>query len=133
MTDTTVTDDKAVREVLAGIRAAWAANDADAFAARYTADAVVVLPGGTYRTGREEIRAHMKAGYAGPMKGTRGVDEPELVRLIGDDAAIVISTAGILLPGETVLSPERLRRATWVLSKQDGRWAVEAYTNTPVV
>jgi len=131
MTDTAVIDEKAIREVLNGIRAAWTANDADAFADLYTADAVVVLPGGTYKKGREEIRAHMKAGYAGPMKGTQGVDEPEQVRIISGDAAIVISKAGILLPGETELPPKRLRRATWVLSKRGDKWAIEAYTNSP--
>lgn len=125
--------DTAIREVLDGIRTAWTVGDADAFAALYSSDAVVVLPGGIHHQGREEIRAYMKAGFAGPLKDSRGVDEPEQIRLFpGGTAALVVSRAGILLAGETELPPSRQRRAVWVLSKQDDRWVIESYTNTPL-
>jgi len=38
-------DDRAVRAVLQAVYAAWADNDADAFAALYVEDATVVHPG----------------------------------------------------------------------------------------
>lgn len=43
----------------------------------------------------------------------------------------MISISGILMPGETELPDERLRRATWVLSRDDETWTVAAYTNCP--
>jgi uncharacterized protein (TIGR02246 family) len=122
---TTVTD--ALRATVA----AWDANNADAFADLYTPDATVVLPGGTFLRGREEIRRYMAAGFAGPLRGTRGSDEQDSVRVVGD-CAVVVSRSGYLQPGESAPAPERARRATWTLSRHDDRWLVEAYHNCPL-
>jgi uncharacterized protein (TIGR02246 family) len=126
-------DDTAIRTVLADITAAWDAGDADAFAAHYAEDATIVLPGGVFHRDREEIRAYMTAGFDGPLKGTRGVDEPLLIRMIGDDAAVVVGRSGFLLPGETELPAARRRLATWTLSRAGGPWRVAAFANTPTV
>ncbi len=123
-------DDRAVRAVLQAVYAAWADNDADAFAALYVEDATVVQPG-VYKTSRDDVRTSMAAAFAGPMKGSRAIDEPKNVRFLGDDAAVVISEAGILMAGETNLPAERLVRATWVLVKRDGTWLIAAYHNCP--
>jgi uncharacterized protein (TIGR02246 family) len=126
-----LTDDVgAVRDVLQGIYAAWADNDADAFAALYVEDATAVLPR-TYNKSREEVRSYMAAAFAGPLKGSMGIDEPQNIRLLGDDTAVVISEGGILMAGETELPAERMVRATWVLAKRDGKWLIVAYHNCP--
>ena len=117
-----------VLAVLDRLYDAWVANDADAFAALYTDDATVVRPG-SFNEGRDEVRASMAAAFAGPMKGSRAVDTPHSVRFYGPDTAIVISVAGILMAGETTLAPERLRRATWTLTRSNGRWMIAAYHN----
>jgi uncharacterized protein (TIGR02246 family) len=122
-------EEAAVRAVLNGIVDAWGRNDADAFAGYYVEDATVVLPGGVYHQSREEIRDYMAAGFAGPMKGSVSTDQQENVRLIGDGTAVVISLSGFRMPGEVRVAPERLRRATWVLSKRGGDWLVAAYHN----
>jgi uncharacterized protein (TIGR02246 family) len=84
-----------------------------------------------FRRGRAAVRDYMAAAFAGPLKGSRGVERPQDIRMIDPDAAIVVSRAGILLAGEENLPAERERLATWVLSKQDGRWLVAAYPNAP--
>jgi uncharacterized protein (TIGR02246 family) len=124
-------NDEAVREILARSVKAWTANDADAFADLYAADATVMLAGGVFLRGRDEIRDYMAAGFAGPLGGTRGLDEVESVRPLGDDAAVAISLSGFLLDGETKPPADRLRRATWVLSRHEGAWSVDAYANCP--
>ncbi len=123
-------DDSAVRAVLQAVYVAWADNDANAFAALYVEDATVVQPG-VYKKSRDDVRTSMAAAFAGPMKGSRAIDEPRNVRFLGDDVAVVISEAGILMAGETDLPAERLVRATWVLVKQDGTWLIAAYHNCP--
>jgi uncharacterized protein (TIGR02246 family) len=80
-------DERAVREVLQGTVDAWTANDADAFAARYTKDATVMLAAGEQLRGRDEVRAFMAAGFGGRLRGSRGMDEPQSVRKLGADAA----------------------------------------------
>lgn len=120
----------AVRDVLRQVYEAWSNGDADAFAALYTEDATVVLPR-VFNHGRSAVRDHMAAGFAGPLKGSRGVDDPQDIRIIGTDTAIVVSRGGILMPDEETLPPEREVTATWVLTKQTGTWRIAAYANAP--
>ena len=122
---------RAVRELLHALVAAWAANDADAFAARYADDATVVLPGGVFHQGREEVRRYLAAAFAGPLRAPPRSTSRSSVRLVGDGTAVVVSRSGFRLPGEETLPADRLRRATWVLSRRDDGWRVEAYHNCP--
>ncbi|MEU4823363.1 SgcJ/EcaC family oxidoreductase [Actinomadura citrea] len=122
-------DETAVREVFERLYKAWGDGDADAFADLYVEDATVVMPG-VFNQGREAVRGYMAAAFDGPLKGSRGVDEPQDVRVHGD-TAIVVSRAGIIMAGEQEFPPESERLATWVLSRRDGRWLVAAYANAP--
>lgn len=45
---------------------------------------------------------------------------------------MVITQGGLLLPGETVVPPERVGRQTWVIVKQGREWAVTAYQNSRI-
>jgi uncharacterized protein (TIGR02246 family) len=118
----------AVRDTIRATLDAWNAHDATTYAGWYAPDATVVLQDGTFLQGRDELRAYMAAGFAGRLRGTRGTDEQQSVRVIGD-AAVVVSRSGFLLPGEETVAAERLRRATWTLTRHDDRWLVAAYHN----
>ena len=119
-------DQQAVLGVLKGVREAWEANDAEAFVAGYLDDASVVQPG-VYRKDRQEIQASMAGAFAGLLKGSRVIDQPQDVRFLNEDTAIVISEGGIVFPGQNAVPGEGAVRATWVLAKRDGRWHVAAY------
>jgi uncharacterized protein (TIGR02246 family) len=125
------TGETAVKDLLARMSAAWDANDAAAFAGLYT-DSATVVTTGTYTQGRDEIRAFMAAGFAGPLKGTTSVDEQQRIRFLTEDVAIVNSISGFILPGERAVPAGLERRATWVLTRADGDWLVESYHNCPV-
>jgi uncharacterized protein (TIGR02246 family) len=125
-----IRDDSAVLKVLDEIYAAWADNDAEAFVASYTADATTIQPG-TYRNTREMVRDGMAAGFAGPLKGSRVLDEVQSVRYLSDDAAVVISRSAVLMAGETDVPADRWVLATWVLTRQSDRWLLAAYHNCP--
>lgn len=133
MTDSTQTTTSSQSEVLAtidAVYAAWAANDAGALAELYTEDATVVQPG-VFKKSKDEIRSTMAAGFAGPLKGSHVLDAPQGVRFLGDDTALVIAEGGIVMAGAADGRPERVVRATWVLTKRHGRWIVAAYHNSP--
>jgi uncharacterized protein (TIGR02246 family) len=121
---------ESVLNVIGAVYDAWAANDADAFVALYTEDATVVQPG-VHKKNKDDIRTTMAAGFAGPLKGSRVLDEPQNVRFLGSDVAVVITEGGVLMAGQAELPSERLVRATWVLTRQDGKWYVAAYQNSP--
>ena len=119
-------DEQAVLRVLKGVYEAWEASDAEAFVADYLDDASVVQPG-VYKKNRQEIHATMAGAFAGPLKGSRVIDQPRDVRFPNKDTAIVISEGGIVFPGQNAVPSEGTVRATWVLAKRDGRWLVAAY------
>jgi uncharacterized protein (TIGR02246 family) len=125
------TQDKAVRSVLDGVYDAWAANDADAFVGWYAEDATAILPG-TCLKDRSAIRDAMAAEFAGSLKGSRGIEEVQYVRFLGEDVAVVIGRSNIVLTGETEPPADRWARETWTLSKRTGSWLVEAYHQAPV-
>jgi uncharacterized protein (TIGR02246 family) len=116
--------------VIHAVYDAWADGDADTFAKLYTDDATVVQPG-VYKRNNDDIRTTMAAGFAGPLKGSRVLDEPQSVRFLGPDTAVVITEGGILMAGQTELPADRAVRATWVLTRQDEQWSVAAYQNSP--
>ncbi|AEV87630.1 hypothetical protein ACWT_6618 [Actinoplanes sp. SE50] len=110
--------------------AAWIAGDADAVAELYTADATVVTSGAALRS-RAEIRQFFKTGFAGPLKGSAPLDRQESIRYAGADVAIVSSTSGIRMAGEPEVPADRIRRATWVLTREGDHWLAAAYHNSP--
>lgn len=129
-TQAAVTEDGAVRAVLDEVYTAWADNDADAFVAPYAVQATAVLPG-AYLPGKDAIRAAMVAAFAGPLKGSRAIYEVQGIRFPAADTAIVISKGAVLLAGHAAPVAESRSVDTWVLSKRDGTWRVEAFHNCP--
>lgn len=125
-------DSAAIHQVPARMIEAWAANDADAFSALFTDDATLILPKDIFLQGRTAIREFMTQAYAGPYRGTKVFGEPLDARYLGDEAGVIVTRGGVLAPGDTAVAPEREIRATWVLSRQDDRWLIAAYQNTPI-
>jgi hypothetical protein len=50
----------------------------------YVDDATVVQPGGIYKTSSDDVRTSVAQAFAGRFKGSRVVDEPRNIRLLGD-------------------------------------------------
>jgi uncharacterized protein (TIGR02246 family) len=68
----------------------------------------------------------MASAFAGPLKGSRLIDQPQDVRFLNEDTTIVISEGGIVFPGQNAVPGEGAVRATWVLARRDGSWHVAA-------
>lgn len=124
-------DQAAVWSVSQRVVAAWANNDADAFAATFALDGTMILPG-VYRQGRENIRQYMAAEFAGPLRGTTVTGQPIYIRFLGSEAMLLITLGGVVERGETQLSDASAIRASWLITKQDdGQWLLSAYQNSP--
>jgi uncharacterized protein (TIGR02246 family) len=125
-------DETAVLDAVKGTYEAWNKADPDAFVADLLENASAVMPG-SYMKSRQEIHGAMSFAFNGPLKGTRASDKVLDVRFLNEDAAVVTAETGVLIPGESEAPPERTAYATFVLAKQDGKWQIAAYTNTPSV
>lgn len=131
MTTATAADQTlAVAALPQQIIAAWAAHDAEAFAAVFTEDGSMILPG-VYRKGRAEVAAFMTQAFAGPYKGTQVTGQPIDLRFLGTDCCLLTTEGGVLAPGESEVAPERAVRASWLAVRQDGQWKLAAYQNSP--
>jgi uncharacterized protein (TIGR02246 family) len=110
---------------------AWAAHDAVAFSQLFIEDGTMILPG-VYKKGRQEIRKHMEAGYAGQYKGTTVAGSPLEAKPLGSDAVAMITIGGVIAPGEKEYSAEEAIRASWIMVKDDdGMWRISVYHNCP--
>lgn len=123
-------DEKAVLTVPTRIMAAWAANDADAFAEVFTENGSLLLRD-TQLTSREEIRNFMAAGFRGPLAGARVTGWPLTVTPLDDGVAMVVTQGGILPAGATRLAPEQEIRAIWVIVAQDAQWKLLSHQSCP--
>lgn len=125
-------DEKAVLTIAMSIQEAWLRNDADLFADLFAENGSLLMQD-RQLTGREEIREYMAASFAGPLRGARVKGGPLSVTFLGDEAAMVITEGGIILPGEDTVTPERQIRATWVVGKRpDGRPMLMSHQGSPV-
>jgi uncharacterized protein (TIGR02246 family) len=109
----------------------WNAGDAAGFADFYTDDATVIGPE-IYLRGREHIRQSMAGAFDGPLNGSTRPHRPQSTRLLGAETAIVVTRSDTVLPGEREVPPEREHLVTWFLTRQGGRWLVEANHMSPV-
>lgn len=123
-------EDSAVRALYDAISNAWANGDANSFAAWYAEDATVILPGNFLR-GRAGVLDSMAAAFAGPLTGSRRFHAVHSMRSPGPGLAIVITRSATVFPGQSGPEPDRQELVTWLLSRHDGRWLVEAYHSCP--
>jgi uncharacterized protein (TIGR02246 family) len=127
---TQVATDQPVKDLLDQLVAAWDNQDADGYANLYTPDTVVATTGNV-TNGRDKLRAFMTAGFNGPLKGTKSVEDIQQIRFITPDVAIVSAVSGFILPGETSVREAIARNATWVITHTEDGWKVASYHNSP--
>ena len=125
-------EDETVLAVFETMSEAWAAQDAARFAACYAGDATVIGPG-IYLRGKDDINGSMAAAFAGPLKDSIRPHSAQSVRFLSGDTAVVVTGSATLFPGEAQAPPERQHLVTWILTRHDGRWLVEANHMCPII
>ncbi len=119
-----------IRATIDGVYSAWRDQDPDAFVANY-ADRAVALHVGSILSGRDAIRGAITGGMQTHMKGSEALYEIDSVRLLGADAAFVISRQAVRRDGEPEPAPATRSRTTWVLSRRGDGWQVEGFHCLP--
>jgi uncharacterized protein (TIGR02246 family) len=109
---------------------AWFREDAEAFAATFTADADLVTFNGDHLRARQGIADGMRYYVDEYIDHTRIRVVDEHVRFAGPRLAIIVRTACQVQPPDTTGRPDSLSRNTNVLVKQRGSWRQESFQNT---
>ena len=121
-----------IRDLPHDVAQNWKDNDAEAFATVFTDDAELKVPDGTFLHGRDEILEYMREFFRGSGAGTEVQVEVMGARCLTPDVALVHTTGGILLPGETEPPPVRVGMQTWLAVVAEGAWRVTAYQNARI-
>jgi uncharacterized protein (TIGR02246 family) len=112
-------DESAIRKVLAETTAAFNQHKPDLNGEATTEDFDVVNPPGTYSSGRPDLRD----AFSGPFRNARVVAAVDRIRFIRPDVVLVDGTFEVT-GTEIKPAPKGLR--TFVLVKENGRWAITA-------
>ncbi|MFD4764078.1 SgcJ/EcaC family oxidoreductase [Streptomyces sp. NPDC058439] len=121
------------RALLDALSARWDAGDGDGYGELFTPEATYVQFSGVALNGRREIADLHSLMFRTMLTGTRLVTkEIESVRMVGEDTAVIVSSAAVLYPWQKELTPKRLSRQTFVVVRQDGRWLISAFQNSRV-
>ncbi|ADJ47295.1 hypothetical protein AMES_5470 [Amycolatopsis mediterranei S699] len=125
-------DERAALTVPMRLQDAVTRKDADAFADVFAENGSLVQYDDELKN-REEIRAYMKAAFAGPFKDNDVAGRSLRLSFLTDDVALLTEEAGVLLPGEQKAAPERLFYATWVIHRvAPGRLELLSFHQSPI-
>jgi uncharacterized protein (TIGR02246 family) len=113
------------------VRAAWEANDADAFAEMFTENGSMLV-GDLQLMNREEIRSYMADAFSGGYRGSRLTEEPQEIRMLTGTVALAVTEGGVLRAGQETLESTELVRGVWVIVKQGGDWRVASRQDCPI-
>ncbi len=112
-------------------RAAWDANDADAFAGVFTENGSILVDD-EQLSDPGAIRDFFAEAFAGDLRGTRLLVEPIEIKVLEPGVAVVITDGGVLYGDETEVPQERVVRGTWVTKQTDGEWRLVSQQTSPV-
>ncbi|MEV0155444.1 SgcJ/EcaC family oxidoreductase [Micromonospora sp. NPDC050686] len=113
------------------VRAAWDANDADAFADMFVENGSMLV-GDRQLSNREEIRSYMAEAFSGPYQGSTLTEEPIEIRLLNDTVALAVTDGGIIPRGANAVDPANLVRGTWIIRKTDRDWRIVSRQTSPI-
>jgi uncharacterized protein (TIGR02246 family) len=136
MTDPTDAVESSLEALLLPLQtvvAAWSARDLPAFERIWTEDADLIAQDGTHVVGRHEICDFARGLLDGPLKNSRIVASPQRVRTLGNSVGVVQAAGGLLLPGESQVSPQRHVFQTFVLTWVGDRWLIDTCQTTRVI
>jgi uncharacterized protein (TIGR02246 family) len=119
-----------VRDLYADLLRAWNSDDAAGFAESFVDDGEVIGFDGSILTGRDAIEAELRRIFTDHRTGSYVGIVREVVEL-APGVQVVRAVAGVVPAGADDLVPalNSVQRLTAV--REDGRWRVALYHNTP--
>jgi len=124
-------DEAAIRQIVVQqIQDAWNAKDGRAFAAPFAPDADYVNVLGRYSTGRDVIEKEHTALFSTIHKESHNLRAVQSIRFLRPDVAVVHVEGRLWTrPGG---EPRGHNINLMVMTKDDGKWSIAAFQNTPI-
>jgi uncharacterized protein (TIGR02246 family) len=123
-------DERAVRSLFRELLDRWNERDADAFAGLFAAGGNVVGFDGSQLKGSDEIAASLRQIF-GDHQTAAYVAKVREVRVLTRDVAVLSAVAGMVPPGQSDIDPAVNAVQTLVAVKEEGRWRIALFQNTP--
>jgi len=126
-------DEAGLRALMAQMVEAWDRADSAGLAAAFTEDGELVAGDGTLTSGRREIESYFAGLLTRLPKGTRFTAPVSSVRLVAAQVALVSSSGGFLMPGDTEVTPERRGIQFLVAVREGGAWRAALFQRTRIL
>ncbi|MBI3804118.1 MAG: SgcJ/EcaC family oxidoreductase [Nitrospirae bacterium] len=123
-------DEAPIRALYQALLECWNRRDAADFAALYAENGNVVGFDGSQMNGRAEIEAALRQVFAGHPTAAY-ISIIKEVRFLGSESAILRAVAGMMPPGQSDINPAVNAVQTLVVLKEEGRWRIALFQNTP--
>src|SRR5215211_7641341 len=119
-----------IRTLYEKLIAGWNAHDAEAMAAPFAEDGVIIGFDGSVSSGARAIAAEMAGIFADHETGRYAV-KVKSVRGLGSQAVILRAIAGLVRPGHSAINSQTNSHQTVVAEEQNGQWRIVLFQNTP--
>ena len=123
-------DETEVRALYRQLLSGWNRRSAGAIAELFAKDGVAIGFDGAELEGQTEIASVHKRIFNDDSTGAF-VAKVRGVQFLKPDVAILRAVAGMVLPGQSDLAPDRNSVQTLVAAKSNNHWQVAVFQNTP--
>ncbi len=123
--DNAAEDEAAIRRVVAEFADAWNRHDPAALVRDFSEDLDHVSVRGRWQQDRAELEQTYTSNHAGIWKDVAYHPVVEKIRFLRPDVAVAIVQGTFRSASATDTA-----RATWIMSKEDGRWLCRAFHQT---
>ncbi len=123
-------DEKAIRQIVQALEDAWNAGDSEAWSAHVANEICHTVWNGHFVKGKEALTTAHQEIFDTIYKGSRQKLTVRWVRFLRPDVAAVQFDGEVEIVGKE--EPFKARPLI-LLTKQDGRWLIEVFQNTPIM
>ncbi len=128
--DSPSTNESEVQTLYRRLLDGWNKRSADAMATLFAEDGDLVGFDGSQLSGRAEIASTLQQIFADHVTPPY-VSKVRGVRLLSSEVAILRAVVGMVPPGQSDLDPNLNAVQTLIAAKQDGKWHIVHFQNTP--
>ncbi|MCP4932797.1 MAG: SgcJ/EcaC family oxidoreductase [bacterium] len=123
-------DEQAIRQIVQALADAWNSGDSEAWSVHVADDIYHTVWNGRFVEGKEALTTAHQEIFDTIYKGSRQKLTVRWVRFLRPDVAAVQYDGEVAMVGKE--EPFRARPLA-LLTKQDGRWLIEVFQNTPIM